>query len=153
MPMDHYYDFHVPVWLNYRACGVWNHNTWKSWGAAWVCASVDGSLWVDCTQIKQVNDAWELFGRKAESAPLVVLNDVGLEHDGNSFGRGEVSRLVNIRDDKALRTVITANIPMESADPSRPSLERMYGARLRDRLTRKSGIVCRVMGPSIRSQT
>lgn len=139
----------------------------KSWAALWAVA-LPGSALVSGTDI-QPGDDWSEKRANAERADLLVFDELGGEYSSEWF-TSEAARLLEARQTKGLRSIVTGNLPPAFAHLSNderaellkkdrnaaltmPSVATRYGDRLIDRmLDTKAGFVTRVQGDrSIRS--
>jgi hypothetical protein len=111
--------------------------TGKTWGGIWALAGVDDGLWLPMDVDFKGEGRARL--RAAQSASLVVVNDLGTEPDEAS---SLLANLICRRHDDGGRTVITTNLPValdEIPEPhreawKRSTIEGRYGTRLSTRM-------------------
>jgi len=117
----------------------------KSFAAAYAVAR-EGGLWVGAPELAEVDSP--LYD-PARNAPLLVIDDVGEEHAGNSgFGPGQIARVLCERYGRLLRTICTTNLMRRRSSPTdAPQFVERYGARVDGRLSEHGKFLALTTGP------
>lgn len=114
----------------------------KSFAAAFALLSHGFGKWVRAADLTRVG-ASPRPEEIGETPGLVVVDDVGLEHDGSSgWAAGVIDRLVAQRHDDKERLILTTNL-------NRRDFADRYGQRILDRVA-EAGAFVELPGPSLR---
>ena len=127
----------------------------KSLAACYPIA-MTGGLFVSAPDLARLDsdtaDDGEQIGdllRRARTAKLLVLDDLGTEHEGaTSWATGRIADLLCTRHERCLTTICTTNLQRRGEG----GVAARYGARLDDRL-RSTGIFVGIDGPSLRGRS
>jgi DNA replication protein DnaC len=120
------------AWLEYPDCKVLlllgGIGAGKTTAAAWIVAGeLANAVWLPARSVDDL-ERWKAVSHPAQTAQLLVIDDLGTERDSESgWGRETLGNLLTDRIDRAQRTVVTTNL-------SGAELVKRYGERLRSRL-------------------
>lgn len=115
----------------------------KSGAAAWALAQSDGGLWVTARELGDVSEEAKDLRRRALAARFLVIDDIGVEHDGKtSFSVGVIAGVIEARYDACAPTILTSNGKPEA-------LADRYKERVIERL-RHDGMLRKCEGASLR---
>lgn len=123
----------------------------KSWAAAWAVA--DRGVFVADADIRP-GDVWDDKREKAMQASLVVFDELGRRPaDKSDWNTLEAAALIEHRQTRGLRTIITTNVPPRRTDLqpreawAGQTIAERYGDRLIDRLAdARHGLIVRIQG-------
>lgn len=123
------------------------HGTGKSMIAGWAVASIErGAIWFPATGVED-GDAWRERRTAAKGAALVVVDDLGREHEGcrcqgSCWAVEALKSLMTDLLDASVPMIVTTNIVDPALFARRyftdPEPDRSSGTRLRERLDQRS---------------
>lgn len=105
---------------------------------------------VECSRLSMFDEEDKAFVRDMRRAPLLVLDDLGVEGLNDAW-RETLEDVLDYRYQERLSTVMTTNLP-PMAEGDKPSFRRRYGERIADRI-RHDGVIAQCGNETLRKRT